>query len=177
MTSALSPDASRGPLANARVLVAVGCGVADARSRPGELANSLLDASRQRRVVVALQPHRRPERDAHAARTASAAVGGSLNSREFNMDAYIPLSTQQARMGDLNVQERPGSFLAEVVELTQITLTVNDISEVDVTARIIERLLKKYHEQEDYAVVIPVELLRQAEQQIATPGSASASSR
>jgi len=96
-------------------------------------------------------------------RTASAAVGGSLTSREYNMDAYIPLSTQQARMGDLNVQDRPGSFLAEVVELTQITLTVNDITEVDVTARVVERLLKEYHEQEDYAVVIPVELLRQAE--------------
>ncbi|MBL8850342.1 MAG: ABC transporter permease [Planctomycetaceae bacterium] len=98
-----------------------------------------------------------------AARTASAAVGGSMQSREYNSDAYIPLSTLQLRIGDFVMQRKPGNYTGEVVELSQITLTVRDIADVDVTARIVESLLDKYHEQDDYAVVVPVELLRQAE--------------
>ncbi len=96
-------------------------------------------------------------------RLASAAIGGSLESREYNLDAYIPLSTLRRRVGDFIMERKPGSFTGEIVELSQITITVNDIEDVDVTARIVESLLKKYHEKEDYAVVVPKELLRQAE--------------
>ena len=55
------------------------------------------------------------------------------------------------------------NFVGEDVELSQITVEVNRIEEVDETAQIIETLLKKFHEEEDYAVVVPRELLRQAE--------------
>ncbi len=96
-------------------------------------------------------------------RAASAAIGGSLHSREYNMDAYIPLSTLRMRIGDFVMERKPGSFTGEVVELTQITLTVNNIADVDVTARLVDALLKKYHAEEDYAVIVPIELLRQAE--------------
>jgi FtsX-like permease family len=98
-------------------------------------------------------------------RTASAAIGGSLDSREYSFDAYIPLDTFRHRVGD-QIMTRTGegfNFKGEIVELTQITLTVDKISEVDETAAIVERLLKKYHTKEDYAVVVPKELLRQAE--------------
>ena len=96
-------------------------------------------------------------------RTAAAAVGGSLAAREYNSDAYIPLSTLRLRIGDFIMERKPGNYTGEVIELTQITLTVDRIENVDVTARIVERLLLKYHEQDDFAVVVPVELLRQAE--------------
>ena len=96
-------------------------------------------------------------------RLASAAIGGSLESRDYNLDAYIPLTTLRRRVGDFIMERRPGSFTGEIVELSQITLTVDNIEDVDVTARIVESLLKKYHEDEDYAVVVPKELLRQAE--------------
>ena len=36
------------------------------------------------------------------------------------------------------------------------------MDEVDQTAQIVEHLLAKFHDQEDYAVVVPKELLRQA---------------
>jgi putative ABC transport system permease protein len=99
------------------------------------------------------------------ARGASAAIGGSLDARDYSFDAYIPLETFRHRVGD-QIMTRTGegfNFKGEVVELTQITVTVRDIAEVDETAAIIESLLKKYHEKEDYAVVVPKELLRQAE--------------
>jgi putative ABC transport system permease protein len=96
-------------------------------------------------------------------RMASAAIGGSLDSRDFNLDAYIPLQTLRHRVGDLVMKRVGGEFQGEKVELSQITVEVNDIKDVDETAAIIETLLKKYHEKEDYAVVVPKELLRQAE--------------
>ena len=98
-------------------------------------------------------------------RNASAAIGGSLDSREYSFDAYIPLDTFRHRVGD-QIMTRTGegfNFKGEIVELSQITLTVGNILEVDETVAIIEQLLKKYHTKEDYAVVVPKELLRQAE--------------
>ncbi len=96
-------------------------------------------------------------------RTASAAIGGSLDARDYNLDAYIPLKTLRHRVGDLVMKHVGGEFQGELVELSQITVSVDNIDDVDETATIIETLLKKYHENEDYAVVVPKELLRQAE--------------
>ncbi len=96
-------------------------------------------------------------------RTASAAIGGSLDSRDYNLDAYVPLETMRYRVGDLVMRRVGGEFQGEQVELSQITVEVGNIEEVDETAQIIESLLKKFHDQEDYAVVVPKELLRQAE--------------
>ena len=57
----------------------------------------------------------------------------------------------------------PGGIEGEIVELSQITVTVDEIDDVDETAALIQTLLKQFHDQEDYAVVVPKELLRQAE--------------
>ena len=98
-------------------------------------------------------------------RVASAAIGGSLEARDYSFDAYIPYETFRHRVGD-QIMTRTGrgfNFKGEIVELTQITLTVNSIEEVDQTASIVEMLLDRYHDKEDYAVVVPKELLRQAE--------------
>ncbi len=96
-------------------------------------------------------------------RTASAAIGGSLDARDYNLDAYIPLKTLRYRVGDLVMKRVGGEFQGERVELSQITVSVDSVGDVDETAAIINTLLKKYHEKEDYAVVVPKELLQQAE--------------
>jgi len=96
-------------------------------------------------------------------RTASAAIGGSFDARDYNLDAYIPLETLRHRVGDLVMKRVGGNFQGEQVELSQITVSVDTVDDVDETAAIIQSLLKKYHKKEDYAVVIPKELLRQAE--------------
>ena len=98
-----------------------------------------------------------------ASRLPSAAIGGSLEGRDYNLDVYIPLGTFRARIGDQVVTSRSGSREGETVELSQITLTVGDIDEVEEAADIINILLEKYHPVKDYAVVVPKELLRQAE--------------
>jgi putative ABC transport system permease protein len=98
-------------------------------------------------------------------RAAAAAIGGSLEARDYSFDAYIPLETFRHRVGD-QIMVRAGegfNFTGEIVELSQITLSVKSLEDVDETAAIVERLLEKYHDKEDYAVIIPKELLRQAE--------------
>ncbi|UCC99469.1 MAG: FtsX-like permease family protein, partial [Phycisphaerales bacterium] len=96
-------------------------------------------------------------------RMASAAIGGSFDARDYSLDAYIPLKTLRHRVGDLVMKRVGGEFQGEQVELSQITVSVDSVDDVDETAAIIETLLKKYHEKEDYAVVVPKELLQQAE--------------
>jgi len=98
-----------------------------------------------------------------AERTAAAAIGGSLDARQYDRDVYIPLSTFRARIGDRVFTVRAGATQLETVELTQITAVVDDMKEVDSTADIIRVLLQRYHKVVDYAIVVPKELLEQAE--------------
>ncbi len=96
-------------------------------------------------------------------RMASAAIGGSLEARDYNLDAYIPLKTLQSRIGDRVIRNIPGGGIqGEIIELSQITVSVDSIDDVDETAAIIENLLERYHDREDWAVVVPKELLSQA---------------
>jgi putative ABC transport system permease protein len=98
-------------------------------------------------------------------RVASAAIGGSLTGQDFNKDVYIPLRTFQVREGDLIMQRSSGSFSAEEVQLNQITLQVADASQVIPTAEVVRETLAQTHTaQKDYAVVVPLELLKQADQ-------------
>ncbi len=96
-------------------------------------------------------------------REATAGIGGSLSAQDFNKDVYIPLATLRTRIGDQVINSRGGSREGENVQLSQITVTVGDIDEVDGTSDAIRSLLERNHRQVDYAVVVPKELLRQAE--------------
>ena len=107
------------------------------------------------RIVGVLQ-HRNP----------SAAIGGSLDSQDFSSDVYIPITTMRQLIGDTVITRGSGSFEGEVVELNQITLRVDHVDHVRETAQLIEHTLYKAHrEMEDISVVVPLELLEQAEAQ------------
>ena len=120
-------------------------------------------ASRAYRVIGVMKP-----------RTASAAVGGSLSGQDYNKDVYIPLDTLQSRINTSNlyVQAITGSFSAESVRYNQITLKVGgngspeaDRDAVVPTAEVVRETLATTHrESGDYAVVVPLELLKQADQ-------------
>lgn len=96
-------------------------------------------------------------------RSPSAAIGGSLDSQDFSKDVYIPIETMQARIGDTIVTRRSGQFQIEIMELNQITMQVQRVSQVKSTAKLIESMLAAKHAtQSDIAVVVPLELLEQA---------------
>jgi putative ABC transport system permease protein len=88
-------------------------------------------------------------------RTPSAGIGGSMAAQDYNFDVYIPLLTLERRIGDMVVTSRAGSREGEVVELSQITVTVRDLEQVDETAEIIRKLLERFHPIVDYSIVVP----------------------
>lgn len=98
-------------------------------------------------------------------RTSSAAIGGSMSGQEFNKDVYIPLSTFRSRIGDTIFTRMSGTFSAEQVELNQITLKVRNREDVVPTSEVVKESLKRSHGgKADYDVIVPLELLRQADQ-------------
>jgi putative ABC transport system permease protein len=98
-------------------------------------------------------------------RTASAAIGGSLSGQDYNKDVYLPLRTFQARIGDRVITALSGSFSAEQVELNQITLRVRDVKDVLPTAEVVKESLQRTHgDKKDWDLIVPLELLRQADQ-------------
>ncbi len=97
-------------------------------------------------------------------RNATAAIGGSLAAQDFSKDIYIPIDTMQKRFGDMVVKRGSGSFSAQIFELSQITLRVNDADRVPAIAKLVERTLipRSDETRQDLAIVVPYELLEQA---------------
>ena len=77
---------------------------------------------------------------------------------------YIPLTTIKDRFGEMSI-EVSGSSGAKIekVELQEIIVKVGSLEEVLPTRDILETLLNRFHKQDDFQVVVPLELLRQAE--------------
>ncbi len=92
----------------------------------------------------------------------SAGAGTSLAAQDFNRDIYIPLSTDRNRMGEMLMRVQQGTQSFEKLELSQLTVQVNDASQVKKTARAIEGLLAGTHDKEDYVITIPLDLLERA---------------
>jgi putative ABC transport system permease protein len=92
----------------------------------------------------------------------SAGIGGSFAAQDFSNDVYIPISTLWSRIGDFIVTRRSDSFEREIVELSQVTLRVDDVDNVMETADLVELTMTEHHRMEDYGVTVPLELLEQA---------------
>jgi putative ABC transport system permease protein len=99
-----------------------------------------------------------------AERTSSAAIGGSLSGQDFNKDFYIPIGTLRVRVGDLVFTQKSGTFESEYVELNQITMSVASVDDVIPTSDLVRVTLEKFHPKKDVDVIVPLELLRQADQ-------------
>ncbi|MDB5308934.1 MAG: macB 5 [Gemmataceae bacterium] len=97
-------------------------------------------------------------------------TGGSQAAEDYNRDIYIPFKTSFARFGGVIMTRASGSFTAEKVEISQVTLTV-DAEVDDLTGRAkvqavgdeIKRILEREHPRKDYAVTVPLDRLEEAE--------------
>ena len=76
---------------------------------------------------------------------------------------YIPLSAARNRFGEVLMKRRSGSFEAERVELHQAIVQVENEEAVEEAALIIGDLLRAEHKRKDFNIIVPLELLRQAE--------------
>jgi putative ABC transport system permease protein len=97
-------------------------------------------------------------------RAPTAAIGTSLSSQDYNKDIYIPFNTDKVRFGELVTYQRAGTYQVEKLQISQITVAVDQMENVKETAGIIQGLLDQYHTQKDTAITVPLDLLEKAEE-------------
>jgi putative ABC transport system permease protein len=78
------------------------------------------------------------------------------------MDAYIPINIAKTYYGDITRVSTSGREMKQV-ELNQVILEVEDLEDVEAVAKGIEVMLERFHAKKDYAMRVPLALLRQAE--------------
>lgn len=91
-----------------------------------------------------------------------AAIGSSLEAQDFTDDVYAPLTTFWRRIGDWTMERSSGSRTNEVIEINQITFRVKEMKDVMKTSRAIYAIMDARHDEDDFAIVTPLELLEQA---------------
>ncbi len=96
-------------------------------------------------------------------RESSAGVGGSLAAQDFNKDVYIPLNTCRVRFGEKIINNRSGSMEAEETQLSQVTLQVGAIDQVQSTVPIIKAAYEWKHPKKDVEMTVPYDLLLEAQ--------------
>ena len=90
--------------------------------------------------------------------------GGGNEGRAIDNNLYIPLSAARSRFGEVLVRRSSGSFEAERVQLHQIIVQMTNMAAVESAVPDIEAMLKRFHTRKDYELIVPLQLLRQAEQ-------------
>jgi len=79
------------------------------------------------------------------------------------MEMMVPLSTLEDHFGEVIFKYRSGSFEAEKVELSEVTVRIDDPTQVMSASQAIRHILERNHKKVDYKMTVPLELLRQAE--------------
>ena len=95
-----------------------------------------------------------------------AARPGSVGSADQNNDILIPITTAHRRFGEMQVTYRAGGRDYEKKQLSEITLTVTDETVVSQTAAMARKILLRSHSNgDDFEIQVPLELLKQAEEE------------
>jgi putative ABC transport system permease protein len=92
------------------------------------------------------------------------AAGSQSGNVDFNRVVFIPFATDRVRFGRELITMKMGSFAVERLEISQITLTVDQVENVPKTAAVIQSLINQFHPRKDVAVTVPLDLLEKAEQ-------------
>jgi len=97
--------------------------------------------------------------------TRSSTAGGSssLSSQNNNRDVYIPFDTDRVRNGEVLVYFKAGTITFERLQVSQVTIEVDRMENVQKTAELIRGTLEQFHPRKDYEIVVPLELLERAE--------------
>jgi len=81
---------------------------------------------------------------------------------KVSSEVLIPLRTGKRWFGDMQIKIRSGSLDMEVVQLHEIIAEVDKPEDVPATAAAAREMLSRNHRQQDYEVVVPLELLARA---------------
>lgn len=92
------------------------------------------------------------------------ATAGQFGADDLNEDIYIPITAARSRFGELQRIVSAGSRSYERNQLSEIAIAVESEDVVPQTAEMVRTLLKTKHKDDnEYEVVVPLELLQQAE--------------
>ena len=75
----------------------------------------------------------------------------------------IPFDTLMDQYGETFFRYRTGSFEAEKVEYHEVVIRVEDVAQVESRAEALRHLMKSNHKKDDWRIIVPIELLKQAE--------------
>jgi putative ABC transport system permease protein len=88
---------------------------------------------------------------------------GNIQIPDQEVDAYIPIEVARQYFGDIFTKRTSGGDEREMVELHQVIVQVDNPKKVEAVAAGIERMLEQFHKKKDYAVSVPLALIKQAE--------------
>jgi len=91
--------------------------------------------------------------------------GVGFEAEDINFDIYMPLTTQRAYYGEYSLGEIRGMSSTERswVEYHRFIIKVAETEKIITTAAIIEDILQNAHKLQDYEILVPLQLLKQAE--------------
>ena len=96
-----------------------------------------------------------------------AAVGGDASggghSASSQAQIMIPFTTLMDQYGEVFFRFRTGGFEAEKVQFHEAVIRVDDVNMVESRAEAIRHIMTTNHKKEDWRIIVPVELLKQAE--------------
>ncbi|MHC4616742.1 MAG: ABC transporter permease [Planctomycetota bacterium] len=88
---------------------------------------------------------------------------GNIQIPDQQVDVYIPIEVARKYFGDISTRRTMGGREREMVELHQIIVEVDSAENVELTAKGIEEMIKRFHDKKDYEISVPLALLKQAE--------------
>ena len=83
---------------------------------------------------------------------------------DFNKVVFIPFEFDRIRIGKEIVTITRNSELIEKIEISQITLSIVSLEEVPRSAAAIRSMIEQFHPRKDVQVLVPLDLLRKAEE-------------
>ena len=92
------------------------------------------------------------------------AAGSDGGDVDLNRVVYIPFATDRVRVGRTLISLKATGFQFERLEVSQITVTVDETANVPKTAAVLRSLVEQFHPRKDVAVSVPLDLLRKAEE-------------
>jgi putative ABC transport system permease protein len=92
------------------------------------------------------------------------AAGEGAGDVDYSRVVFIPFATDRVRFGRDVITMRAGSYQAERIDISQITIAVDKIDNVARTAAAIRSLIDQFHPRRDVAITVPLDLLVKAEE-------------
>ena len=92
------------------------------------------------------------------------APGGDIVGEALDANIYIPLQSAHSRLGIKFLERSDGGYSRARIELHEIVAEIDEIENVEISKGSIAAALESSHKKKDYEIIVPLELLRQAEQ-------------